>query len=208
MEGMRRSRCLARLAATVTVGMAGVAGVASPPAQAGIVIQAHVMAAWGHGLLGDAWGHGLLGDGGGPGRSLYSLVPVQAPRLDHVTQISAGYGFSLALRSDGTVWAWGYDTSGQLGNAPSTSPVTRPVNTIGVGSGITQLSAGGAHVLALKSNGTVLAWGNNQLSQLGIGSQASVTGPVQVTGLASATQVAAGLDVSFAIHAVPYLVGL
>jgi len=54
----------------------------------------------------------------------------------------------------------------------------------------------------------VLAWGNNQFSQLGIGSQVSVTGPVQVAGLTSATQVAAGLDVSFAIHTVPYLVGL
>jgi alpha-tubulin suppressor-like RCC1 family protein len=154
-----------------------------------------------------AWGnndHGQLGNG----TSVGSPLPVQVPRLDHVTQISAGYGFSLALRSNGTVWAWGDDTSGQLGNAPSSTPVTRPVNTIGLGSGIIQLSAGGAHVLALKSNGTVLAWGNNQLGQLGIGSVASVTGSVQVIGLVSATQVAAGLDVSFAVHTVPYLVGL
>jgi alpha-tubulin suppressor-like RCC1 family protein len=402
MKIMRRSRWLARLVAMLVVGVAGLAVAASAPAQAGIVFQSHVMAAWGHGLLGDgglgrslygdikpagntvvqvaagwyrhhlilrsdgtvwAWGRngsGQLGDGTttgegmpvqvtgltgvtqvaagydhslalksdgtvwawgnnnhgqiGNGTSVGSLVPVQVPGLDHVTKISAGYGFSLALRSngtvwawgwndkaqlgafstspfslvpvqvpglahvtgisagidhavatatngisavtsvwawggnevgqlgdgtltshgakqvtglpvsiagiaaggefttvlggDGTVWAWGYDTSGQLGNAPSTSPVTRPVNTIGLGSGIIQLSAGGAHVLALKPNGTVLAWGNNQLSQLGIGSQASVTGPVQVTGLTSATQVAAGLDVSFAVHTVPYLVGL
>ena len=47
-------------------------------------------------------------------------------------------------------------------------------------------------MLALKSNGTVLAWGGNQGGQLGIGSKAPVTGPVQVTGLTAATQVAAG----------------
>jgi alpha-tubulin suppressor-like RCC1 family protein len=196
MEGMRRSRWLARLAATLTVGMASMAVTASAPAQAGIVFQSHVMAGWGHGLLGD----------GGPGRSLYGDIK---PVGNNVVQVAGGwYRHHLTLRSDGTVWSWGDDTSGQLGNAPSDSPVTRPVNTIGLGSGIIQLSAGGARVLALKSNGTVLAWGNNQLSQLGIGSQASVTGPVQVAGLTSATQVAAGLDVSFAIHTVPYLVGL
>jgi alpha-tubulin suppressor-like RCC1 family protein len=153
------------------------------------------------------WGgneYGQLGDG--------TLTSHGAKRVTglplYIAGISAGDAFTTVLGTDGAVWAWGYDTSGQLGNAPASSPVTRPVNTIGVGSGITQLSAGGAHVLALKSNGTVLAWGNNQLSQLGIGSQTSVTGPVQVTGLTSATQVAAGLDVSFAVHTVPYLVGL
>ena len=76
------------------------------------------------------------------------------------------------------------------------------------GSGITQLSAGWSHMLALKSNGTVLAWGSNPFGQLGIGSTTSPVGPVQVTGLTSATQVAAGVDTSFAIHTVPYLVGL
>ena len=54
--------------------------------------------------------------------------------------------------------------------------MTRPVNTIGVGSGITQLSAGDFHVLALKSNGTVLAWGGNAYGQLGNGSRRAQRG--------------------------------
>ena len=84
--------------------------------------------------------------------------------------VSATGGFATVLGTDGTVWAWGDDSAGQLGNARSSIPVTRPVNTIGAGSGITQLSAGDFHVLALKSNGTALAWGSNGSGQLGNGS--------------------------------------
>ena len=110
------------------------------------------------------------------------------------------------LGTDGTVWAWGDDSAGQLGNARSSIPVTRPVNTIGTGSGITQLSAGDFHVLALKSNGTVLAWGSNGSGQLGNGTT-TAAGPVQVTGLTNATQVAAGERFSLAVHTVPGLPG-
>ena len=66
--------------------------------------------------------------------------------------------------------------------------MTRPVNTIGAGSGITQLSAGDFHVLALKSNGSVLAWGSNGSGQLGNGTTTDPAGAVQVTGLTNATQ--------------------
>jgi len=74
------------------------------------------------------------------------------------------------------------------------------VNTIGAGSGITQIAAGADHVVALKSGGTVLAWGDNSFGELGNGTTTSVTGPVQVTGLTGATQVAAGIRASFAVH--------
>ncbi len=125
----------------------------------------------------------------------------------YIAGISAGDGFTAVLGTDGTVWDWGDDGFGQLGIAHADSPVTRPVNAIGLGSGITQISAGSDHMLALKSNGTVLAWGSNVEGQLGNGTTASVTGPVQVTGLTSATQVSAGLGSSFAVHTVPYLLG-
>jgi alpha-tubulin suppressor-like RCC1 family protein len=76
------------------------------------------------------------------------------------------------------------------------------VNTIGAGSGITQLSAGAFHMLALKSNGTALAWGSSGSGQLGNGTTTDPAGPVQVTGLANATQVAAGDRFSLAVHTV------
>ena len=251
MRVMRRSRWLARLAATLVVGVAGLVAVASAPARAGIVFQSHVVASWGFNNEGD------LGDGTTTDRSLYGDIKL----ANDLVQVAAGYYFGLALRSDGTVWAWGNndhgqlgnstlaghltpermagigtvylagvtaglwtgavlgtdgsvwgwgdDSGGQLANAPSSSPVTRPVNMLAAGSGITQLSAGHGHMLALKSNGTVLAWGGNQGGQLGNGSTTPVTGPVQVTGLTAATQVAAGgRAFSLAVHTVPYLVGL
>src|SRR6185437_8508865 len=92
-----------------------------------------------------AWGnnnHGQLGNG----TSVGSLVPVQVPRLDHVTQISAGYGFSLALRSDGTVWAWGWNDKAQLG-AFSTPFSETPVQVEGL-SHATGISAGFEHAVA------------------------------------------------------------
>jgi len=135
----------------------------------------------------------------------------------YIAGVSAGGQFTVVLGADGSVWGWGNDQSGQLGIAPSSTPVLRPVNIIGAGSGITQVSAGGGisqvpaatrgHVLALKSDGTVLAWGNNQSGQLGNGTTTSAAGPVHVTGLTSVTQVAAGRSFSLAVHIVPFLVG-
>jgi alpha-tubulin suppressor-like RCC1 family protein len=81
------------------------------------------------------------------------------------------------------------------------------VNTIGAGSGITQLSAGDFHMLALKPDGTALAWGSNGSGQLGNGTTTDPAGPVQVTGLANATQVAAGERFSLAVHTVLGLLG-
>jgi alpha-tubulin suppressor-like RCC1 family protein len=166
-----------------------------------------VAAGSGHGLAlrsdGTVWtwgfnGSGELGDGTRTSRS----TPGQVTGLTGVSQVAASGAFSLALRSDGTVWAWGDDSAGQLGSARSSIPVTRPVNTIGAGSGITQLSAGDFHVLALKSNGTALAWGSNGSGQLGNGTTSDPACPVQVTGLANATQVAAGGRFSLAVHTV------
>jgi alpha-tubulin suppressor-like RCC1 family protein len=148
-----------------------------------------------------AWGgnkEGQLGDGTTTGHS----IPVRVTQIGtvHIAGVTAGFQFAAILGTDGSVWAWGADTAGQLGNVPASSPATRPVNTIGAGSGIAQISAGADHMVALKSGGTVLAWGDNTNGELGTGTTTSVAGPVQVTGLTGATQVAAGGRASFAVH--------
>jgi len=153
------------------------------------------------------WGNnedGQLGDGtltGHPTPERVTGLPAS------VAGISAGGQFAEVLGTDGSVWGWGTNGIGQLNFAPTGDPVTRPVSVIAAGSRITQISAGGAHTLALRSDGTVLAWGLGVRGQLGNGIQTQVSGPVQVTNLGGAMQVAAGTLSSYAVHTVLVLGG-
>jgi alpha-tubulin suppressor-like RCC1 family protein len=148
-----------------------------------------------------AWGSnedGELGDGStSPAPGVHVV-----PGLPQIGSISAGGNDVLAVGEDGSVWGWGADSSGQLGNAPTGPGELRPAETFAPGSGVTQVSAGVDHSLALRSDGTVLAFGGNEYGQLGSGST-SITGlPAPVPGLTSATQVSAGFGISMAIHQV------
>ncbi len=135
-----------------------------------------------------AWGRndrGQLGDGTG----ISSPTPVQVidPNdpgefLTDVKAIAAGYFHSLALNSDGTVWAWGYNGGGQLGDGTQTSGAS-PVKVNGLTDVRTIQAAGHDHSLALKSDGTVWAWGLNLYGQLGVGTTDTHYIPVQVKGL-------------------------
>jgi alpha-tubulin suppressor-like RCC1 family protein len=99
--------------------------------------------------------------------------------------IAAGFAHSLALCSDGTVVAWGYNASGQLGNNTNTSsPVPVAVNTDTnsalQGRTVAAITAGGTHSVALCSDGTIAAWGGNKYGQLGNGTTNSSLVPVAV----------------------------
>ena len=77
--------------------------------------------------------------------------------ITDITAISAGGTHALALKNDGTVWAWGSNYSGQLGDGTTTDRYT-PLQVIGI-NGITAISAGWKYTVALKNDGTVWAWG-------------------------------------------------
>jgi alpha-tubulin suppressor-like RCC1 family protein len=140
--------------------------------------------AWAWGLNND---HGELGDGTTTDR--HTAVHVQ--NLSGVTAIAAGNGsHSLALKSDGTVWAWGLNERGQLGDGNIIDRHT-PVQVQNLG-GVTAIAAGNAHSLALKSDGTVWAWGLNERGQLGDGNIIDRHTPVQVQNLGGVTAIAAG----------------
>jgi hypothetical protein len=128
-----------------------------------------------------------LGDGTTVSRS----TPVQVTGLTGVAAIAGGNHYSLALKNDGTVWAWGSNTSGQLGDGTTTNRFT-PVQVANL-TGVTLITAGGwAHCLALTDDGTVWAWGGNSYGQLGDGTTTDRTTPVQVPGLTGVTAIAAG----------------
>ena len=77
--------------------------------------------------------------------------------------IAGGYRHSLAVLSDGTVWTWGLNNLGQLGNN-SFGDSSVPVQVSGL-TGVVEVAAGAYHCLALKSDGTVWAWGDNSEGQ-------------------------------------------
>jgi Regulator of chromosome condensation (RCC1) repeat len=123
-----------------------------------------------------AWGnnyYGELGNGSYNG----SNIPVQVslPSLPSgvtITKIACGENHSLALASNGTVWAWGWNAYGQIGNRSyngSNVPVQVSLPSLPSGVTMTSISCGELHSLALASNGTVWAWGWNAYGQLGNG---------------------------------------
>src|SRR3989338_2927576 len=130
--------------------------------------------------------------------STYTSSPqVLEPIVDEWTSISAGYAHTLALKQDGTLWAWGYNGSGQLGLGDT---INRNTPTQ-VCSGTTwqAVSAGDAHTLALKQDGTLWAWGYNGYGQLGLGDTTDRHTPTQVGSGITWQAVSAGDDHTLAL---------
>ena len=111
--------------------------------------------------------------------------------------IAAGDNHTLALKEDGTVWAWGANNLGQVGNGTMVNQ-TSPVQIL---TGAVAIAAGAEHSLAVKADGTVWAWGRNANAQLGDGTTTPRLSPVQSTGLTSVVAVTAGTNHSLALKA-------
>jgi len=116
--------------------------------------------------------------GGVPASAAFSVTPA----------IAAGANHSVALAGDGTVWAWGDNEKGQLGD-DSTHRRLAPVQVKDFFD-VVAVAAGRTHSVALKNDGTVWAWGQNELGQLGDGTTSSRALPVQVQGLEGVIAVA------------------
>lgn len=113
------------------------------------------------------------------------------------SDVGAGMEHNVVLKADGTVWSWGENYSGQLGNGSNVSSA-HPVQ-VSLLDDVVEISVGGYHTLALKGDGTVWAWGNNRKGQIGDGTVENSAYPVEVTGLGSVVSIDAGMYHSMAL---------
>jgi alpha-tubulin suppressor-like RCC1 family protein len=150
------------------------------------------------------WAWGLNGNGQpGDGTTTDRSTPVQVQNLSGVRAVAGGAWHSLALKGDdGTVWAWGWNAFGELGDGTTNDSYT-PVQVQNLG-GITAIAAGDASNLALTTNGIVQAWGANDTGELGDGTTIDRHTPVTVLNLSGtpfsvAIAIAAGSAQSLAI---------
>jgi hypothetical protein len=153
-----------------------------------------------------AWGRndrGQVGDGGNETR----LSPVRVVGLDgvRIDTVVGGYFHSLALAADGTVWTWGNNDSGQLGdgtfdnrNLPARIEGLSGVAAVAGGGGRNEFGPGG-HTVALLADGTLRAWGLNDAGQLGDGTTENRTRPVEVHNLTGVMAIVAAGGYSMAL---------
>ncbi len=114
------------------------------------------------------------------------------------TTIDAGSSHSLAVGSDGTLWAWGGNANGQLGLGDT---VDRSLPTqVGVGSNWVAVAGGDGHSLGLRSDGTLWAWGKNDQGQLGLGTRTDKLVPNKVGSVTTWVAVSAGTWHSLALR--------
>ena len=153
----------------------------------------------------EAWGSGEDGVEG-------STTPKTVPGISDAVAIAAGSENrkvvnnsvnDLALLAGGEVEAWGNGEDGQLGdgNEGKTASSLTPVKVIDLPEEVTAIAAGDGQNLALLANHTVMAWGENNAGQLGIGNVKNQDRPVLIPGLENVIAISAGYQDSLALLA-------
>lgn len=148
---------------------------------------------------GTLWSWGVNSSGQmGIGSNANSQVPVQVGTAADWAAVSSGSSHVLALKTNGTLWSWGSDDYGQAGNGAATGNVYAPAQ-IGTATDWQGIEAGLEHSLAVKTDGTLWAWGRNNFSQLGDGTTTDRTAPVQIGTDTNWKTVSGGMTFSAAV---------
>ncbi len=132
------------------------------------------------------WGYGpyyMYGGSAYAGEIISS--PVQIGSETTWASLSMTYRSALAIRTDGTLWAWGYNTQGELGTGNTTQYWADNIQQVGSLTNWSSVSAGKFYTVALKTDGTIWAWGRNDEGQLGDGTTTDTSSPIQVGSLTS-----------------------
>ena len=140
--------------------------------------------AWGWGYNGEAGTYFGLPNGGqlGDNTRLNRSSPVSVVGgFTNWVQVSAGSNHTVAIRANGTAWAWGQNYSGRLGDN-TTTVRSSPVAVAGGFSDWVQVSGGREHTVGVRANGTAWAWGRGSYGALGDGTTVTRSSPVSVVG--------------------------
>jgi alpha-tubulin suppressor-like RCC1 family protein len=144
-----------------------------------------------------SWGNGQFGQlGNGVFNSATPNVTQVGTATDWL-RVSAGNRFSLAIKNNGTLWSWGWNFTGQLGNT-TIIDLNLPAQ-VGTANDWFLIDAGDQHSLAIKTTGTLWAWGNNTFGQLGDGTNTTSLFPIQIGTAANWSLISGGTDHSMAI---------
>ncbi len=151
---------------------------------------------------GEIWAWGANTNGQlGIGNTTQQTSPVQTGTANNWAAVGAGgafNGFSYGIKTDGTLWAWGANNSGQLGIGSTTLVPNPSPLQVGTSNDWLQVIGGNLYVIALKTDGTLWGWGANNSGQLGIAGTGSRTVPVQ---LSADTWLTATPGVNYALYA-------
>ena len=150
------------------------------------------------------WGSNSVGSPGilGDNTTINKSSPVQTTAAGtNWSKISFGETHAAAIKTDGTLWVWGSNGNGELGNADATfATKSSPVQTISSGTDWQDIKLGRWFSIALKTNGTLWTWGSNQSGKLGDNSNISTSSPIQtVAGGSNWSFTAGGKHFSAAI---------
>ncbi len=183
-------------------GLSGVGAISTSASHSLALLENGTVMAWGDNDYGE------LGDDSTANSDTPVQVHLSPPAGIKVTAVSAGEYDSLAVLSNGAVMAWGYNFSGQLGDGTTTTSNVPVAVIVPSGSTVTAISAGWEENIALLSNGTAIAWGNNSFGLLGDGSRVGPEKcgkegcsrtPVAVSGLSGVAAVSTSMDLSLAL---------
>jgi len=140
-----------------------------------------------------AWGNGSNGRLGNGSTSSLNNIPTRIGNDSDWSLVSAGSLNTMGIRTDGTLWAWGSRSGGMIGDGGSTSGNQTTPTQVGTDSDWSLVSVGGQHIMGIKTDGTLWAWGFNSQGQFGNGSTSgNQTTPIQVGTDSNWLQVSAG----------------